>query len=118
VFARVTEGGISTLRVAVLSVIFGSIAGMALGVVAAWYGGWVGLILGRVIDSMLAIPSLLLALILVLALGQTERAVIIAIAGIETPRVARVARAAVIAVRSEQYVLAAQSIGAGNIRIM
>lgn len=118
IFAQIAYGGRSTLWVAFVSIGLAAVAGMVLGLVAAYYGGIIDTVLSRLIDALLAMPSLLLAMILVLSLGAGERAIILAIAAVETPRVARVMRATVIGVRSEVYILAAQSIGASDRRIM
>ena len=72
----------------------------------------------RVVEVMMAIPSLILALLLVLALGATVWTVIVAIALTRVPSTVRVVRSVVLSVKETPYVEAARTIGAGRLRVM
>ncbi len=93
-------------------------AGAALGLVAGFRGGKVDAFVMRMVDVLLAFPYLLLALIIVAALGPSLINSIIAIGIVYTPQYARLIRGQVLAVKTTEYVLAARSIGAGPARIM
>ncbi len=93
-------------------------AGATLGLVAGFRGGKVDAFVMRMVDVLLAFPYLLLALIIVAALGPSLINSIIAIGIVYTPQYARLIRGQVLAVKTTEYVLAARSIGAGTARIM
>ncbi len=92
--------------------------GGAFGLVAGFIGGGVDAAIMRLTDVLLAFPYLLLALIIVAALGPSFTNAIIAIGIIYTPQYARLMRGQVLAVQALDYVWAARSVGAGPIRIM
>jgi peptide/nickel transport system permease protein len=94
------------------------VVGGALGLVAGFVGGLADTAIMRLTDVLLAFPYLLLALIIVAALGPSFTNSIIAIGIIYTPQYARLMRGQVLAVQAEDYVWAARSVGAGQMRIM
>lgn len=116
--ARVLYGGRISLGVGALSVGLSLIAGGTVGVAAGYAGGWFDAVVMRVTDILLAFPAILLAIGLLAFLGGGFWNVVLAIAIIYTAPMARVARAAVISVRHEEYVDAARAIGAGDIRAL
>lgn len=118
VYSRVVHGARVSLTVGVAAVVFAGVIGWALGVVSAYLGGVVDLLLQRLIDAMMAFPTILLALALISALGRSEKNVIIAIGLVIAPSVARIVRASTLSVREEVYVLAARSVGATDLRIV
>jgi peptide/nickel transport system permease protein len=118
VFSRVLYGGRVSLRVGFLAVLAGATLGSVVGIVSAYMGGWVDLIVQRFVDALMSFPTLVLALAIVAALGSKQRNVIIAIAIAMAPNISRVMRSAVLAIRDEQYVEAARSIGVPDTRIM
>ena len=113
----VMYGGRNSLSIAaivtVLTVFFATI----IGVVAPWFRS-LDNILMRAMDVMMSIPSMILAIALVGFLGASRTNVIIAIVLTQTPRFARVVRSAVLSVREQVYIEAAQGLGASNLRIM
>ncbi len=117
-FTRVIYGGRISITVGFLSVAIGLIVGTIIGLVSAYFGGWFDLITQRIVDALMAFPTLVLALAIVAALGTTQRNVIIAIAIAMFPNVARVARSVVLGIREELYVESARSIGISDIGIM
>ena len=117
VFSRTMSGGrISLLvaaAVAVLTMIFGATFGSLSG-----YFRKVDAVLMRVMDGLMAIPTVLLAIALMVILGASLQNVIIAIVIVDTPRMTRIARASVLSLREQPFVDAARSIGASNGRIL
>jgi peptide/nickel transport system permease protein len=92
--------------------------GTMLGLIAGFYGKWVDSAIMRLVDVLLAFPYLLLALIIVAALGPSLFHSMIAIGIVATPVYARVIRGQVLAVRTTEFVLAARAIGGNAARIM
>jgi len=91
---------------------------MLIGSLAGFYGGKTDNILMRFIDIMLAIPSTLLGISIVAALGNGIRNVIIAVAIGAVPAYARIVRASILSVKEQEYIEAARSIGASDFRII
>lgn len=118
VFARVLYGGRISLAVGMLSVGLALAVGGLLGTTAGFWGGWPDTLVMRVADVLLAFPAILLAIGLLAFLGGGFWNVVIAIAIVYTAPLARVARAAVLNVRHEEYLDAARAIGAKNLRIL
>ena len=117
-WTRMMMGARVSLLVGFASVAFGSGLGGILGVVSGWYGGKVDQITQRLMDSLMSVPTLILALAVTAALGQSLFNIIIAIGLVQIPRANRVVRSQVMAVKESQFVEAARAIGAGDVRIM
>jgi peptide/nickel transport system permease protein len=93
--------------------------GVPLGLVAGWYGGWVDGLISRAVDVMLAFPSVLLAIAIAAALGGgSVGTVILAVGIVIAPPFVRQVRAAVLQVRSLDYVAAARALGASDARLL
>jgi peptide/nickel transport system permease protein len=109
-------------RIALLSILvadgFGLVVGSASGLIAGYFGGWVDSTIMRLVDVLLAFPYLLLALIIVAALGPGLLNSMIAIGIVYTPQYARLIRGQVLSVKATEYVLAARAVGANGLRIM
>lgn len=117
-WSRMMSGARISLMVGFLSVAFGSGFGGVIGVVSGWYGGKVDNAIQRLMDALMSIPTLILAMAITAALGTNLLNIIIAIGIVQVPRANRVVRSQVLAVKESQYVDAARSIGAVNVRIM
>ena len=117
-WSRMMSGARISLLVGFASVAFGSGAGGVIGVISGWYGGKVDNSIQRIMDALMSIPTLILAMAITAALGTNLVNIIIAIGIVQIPRANRVVRSQVLAVKESQYVDAARSIGAGNLRIM
>ncbi|MDR7549773.1 MAG: ABC transporter permease [Armatimonadota bacterium] len=115
---RVLYGGRISLAVGGLSVGLALTVGGALGILAGYWGGWCDAIVMRISDVLLAFPAILLAIGLLAFLGGGFWNVVLAIGIIFAAPMARVARAAVLTVRHEEYVDAAGAVGAGDLRIL
>jgi peptide/nickel transport system permease protein len=118
IFSRVLFGARATLSVAAGAVLLAIALGVPLGMLSGYFGGWVDALSMRVMDVLLSFPALLLALTVVAVLGQFTANVIIAIGLVYVPQFARIARAAVLDVRSLEFVEAGRALGAGHARII
>ncbi len=117
-WSRIVLGAQISLMVGFGAVGFGSVTGAILGVVSAFYGGRVDAGIQRVMDALMSIPTLILALAIMAALGQSLVNVIIAVGIPQIPRANRVVRSQALAVNQSEYAMAAQAIGATDVRIM
>lgn len=118
VLSRIIYGARISLYVAVVSMLLTVATGGLLGGVGAYYGGLADLLVQRVMDAMMAFPTLVLALAVMASLGPSINNVILAIAIVFTPRTARVLRSAVLSVRENAYVESARAIGCNDARIL
>jgi peptide/nickel transport system permease protein len=116
--SRILFGARLSMRVTLLSVAAATLAGGALGLVSGYLGGLADLAIGRVMDIFFAFPAILLALGIVAALGPDPNNVVIAIAVVYTPILARVVRGPVLALKARDFVEAARAIGARPARII
>lgn len=123
IFSRVIYGARTALVIGFLSSFIGSTFGAILGAASAYFGGRVDEIIQRFVDILLAFPLIVLALVVVAALGRTlvlniDINLIFAIAIPITPRVARVVRSAALSIRVMPYIDAARAAGYSNLRII
>ena len=117
VLSRVIYGGRISLLIGVGAAVFSVAVGLAIGLVSGFFK-WVDAVLMRVMDGLMAIPSILLAIAVVSLSGASVMTVLIAITIPEVPRVARLVRSVVLAAREEPYVEAAISVGSSLPKIM
>ena len=118
ILSRLIYGAQYSLFIGVIVVGIALTGGITLGLVAGYVGGMVDTLIMRVMDIILAFPSLLLALVLVAVLGPGLTNAMIAIALVLQPHFVRLTRAAVMAERNRDYVVAARVAGAGHLRLM
>jgi peptide/nickel transport system permease protein len=123
IFSRVIYGARTALVIGFLSSFIGSTIGAILGAASAYFGGRVDEIIQRIVDILLAFPLIVLALVVVAALGRTlvlgiDINLILAIAIPIAPRVARVVRSAALSIRVMPYIDAARAAGYSNLRII
>jgi peptide/nickel transport system permease protein len=118
IFSRVVWGGRLTLQVGAIAVGISGAVGLVLGLVAGYYGGWADGTIMRLIDLLLAFPSMLLALGVVAILGGSLANVMIAVGIAGVPQFTRVVRAAVLGARALPYVEAARGVGCPDRTIM
>lgn len=115
---RLVVGAHYTLFIGVAAVAVGLAIGVPLGAISGYYRGWPEMLIQRIVDVFLAFPGFLLALALVAALGPGTRNLIIAVAITAFPRLTRLLRAAVLAVRELPFVESARSRGVSPRRIL
>jgi peptide/nickel transport system permease protein len=118
VLSRVILGARTSVTVAFLAVALAQTIGGAIGVVGAYYGRWVDTLLQRVTDMVLALPTLVLALALVVISAPSIGTVITAIAFIYSFRIGRIVRSQALTVSQMDYVVAARALGARGSHIM
>jgi dipeptide transport system permease protein len=116
--SRLMHGARFSLVIGAFVVTLSLIGGITLGLLAGYFRGWVDVVIMRVMDLILAFPSLLLALVLVAILGPGLVNAMLAIAVVLQPHFARLVRAAVMAEKSREYVTSAKLAGAGHFRLM
>jgi dipeptide transport system permease protein len=116
--SRLIFGAQYSLFIGIVVVAIALIGGIFVGLLAGFFGGWIDTVIMRVMDVILAFPSLLLALVLVAVLGPGLTNAMIAIAIVYQPHFARLTRAAVMGEKEREYVTAARVAGAGTMRLM
>ena len=116
--SRVIHGSRITLLVAITSIATGGSLGFVWGVASGYLGGRFDLISQRLLDVLMAFPTVILALLLLAAIGAGVGTVILAIAIISVPNATRVIRSVALSVRETYYVDAARAIGVSPVRIM
>lgn len=118
IYSRVLHGSRLSLPVGLAAVSISITFGSVLGLIAGFYGGWIDNLIMRVMDVLLAFPSLLLAIAIVTVLGPGLINALIAIAIVAIPTYARLVRASVLSLKEQEFVLAARALGTSNRRIM
>lgn len=118
VLSRILFGAQISLRLGLISVALGAVPGIAIGLVAGYGGGWTDAILSRIVDTLLALPGILLALVVIAALGPSIDHVMISVGLATMPLYARLMRASVLTVKQRPYVEAARVVGNPSWRIM
>jgi ABC-type dipeptide/oligopeptide/nickel transport system permease subunit len=117
-FSRVIYGTRISFQVGFVTVAFALFWGTLLGAIAGYAGGWLDNVIMRVLDVVLAFPSLLLAIAIVTALGPGLINAMLAIAFVTIPHYARVVRSTVIVVRELEFVEASKALGATSTQIL
>ena len=118
VWSRVAYGARTILSLGPISVFVAFLVGLALGLPAGYYGGWVDESVMRVLDALMAFPTILLYMIIISAVGASPINVVIAIAIGGAPGIARLVRALTMDIRMREYVAAAKLRGDSDIVIM
>jgi peptide/nickel transport system permease protein len=118
VFSRVLVGARDILTIAPLATLIGTVAGTSIGLAMGYFGGWVDAVIGRLIEVMLSLPLIIVALLVLVAIGPSTPTVVVVVGLVFTPLVARTVRAAVLAERHLDYVAAAEVRGEGPLHIM
>ncbi len=116
--SRLIYGARFSLFIGLFVVTLAASVGVLLGLVAGFFRGWVDVVIVRIMDVILAFPSLLLALVLVAILGPGLINAMIAIAVVLQPHFVRLTRGSVMTERSREYVVSARVAGAGKLRLM
>lgn len=118
IYSRLLYGAQPTLLIVVLVIAFSAPLGLAVGMIAGYFGGWVETLLMRITDIVMAFPRLILALALVAVLKPGLINAVIAIAITAWPSYARLARAETLALRRAEFVEAARGLGLSSRRII
>ena len=118
IFSRIVYGSRISLIVGVISVGIALIVGSTVGIVAGFVGGLVDTILMRIIDLLMSIPSILMAISIVAALGPSLRNVMIAVGISSIPSYARLTRSVVLSLKELQFIEAARAMGTGSFAVI
>ena len=118
ILSRLFHGARVSLIVALVTLGVGGTIGTVVGLLAGYYGGWVDELLMRVVDIFLSLPYLLVALVLVVTLGQSFGLIVGVLSVFIWPLFARVVRAEVLQLKNMDYVDLARVSGAGTLRIL
>jgi peptide/nickel transport system permease protein len=118
IFSRIVFGTRISIQIGLIAVGISMIVGVLLGAVAGYFGRWVDQIIMRIIDIMMAFPSILLAIALVAVLGPSLRNAMIAVGIVGVPQFARIVRSAVLSVKETEFIEAARAIGGKHGRVL
>ena len=118
IFSRVIDGTAISLRVGVIAVLIALSIGTVVGAICGYFGGKIDMFLMRIMDIILAFPSMLLAIAFMSALGKGIDKAVIAISIVTIPEYARIVRGCVLSLRESEYVEAAKVIGNNDFTII
>jgi peptide/nickel transport system permease protein len=118
VLSRVITGARDILVITPLATILGTILGTALGLAMGYFGGNFDLVVGRLVEAVLALPIVIVAFLFIVAVGPSVTTLIVVIGLVFTPLIARTVRAAVLAERHLDYVSSARLLGENPARVM
>ena len=118
VFSRLIYGARISLYVGIVASSVGCTLGLIVGVTSVHFGGITDLVVQRVIDAMIAFPTLILAIAIMAALGSSLNNVVIALSIVYIPSTARILRSQAMAIKEMDYILAARAVGVGHMRVM
>lgn len=117
-FSRVIYGSQVSLMIGIITISIAAAIGMSLGLIAAYFGGLTYQLIMRFIDALMAFPMLMLALLIAALLGGGIKNVIISLSIAIIPAPTRMMCGVVMSCKQNDYILAARSMGANNLRIM
>jgi len=117
-FSRVIFGTRVSLFIGFTTVGFAIVVGTLLGAIGGYVGGWLDNVIMRVMDVLLAFPSLLLAIAIVTVLGRGLQNALLAIAIVSIPRYARVIRGSVMSIKEQPYVSASRALGGSHFHVL
>lgn len=114
IFSRILYGSRISIMVGVVAIGLAALVGVPLGLIAGYYGGRLDNIIMRAIDVLMAFPSILLAIVIVSILGPGLENAVIAVGVFTVPAFARLTRGEVLAIKNQEYIEAAQAMGAND----
>ena len=117
-FSRVVHGSRISLMIGFTTISFAIIIGTILGSISGFFGGWIDNLIMRILDVLMAFPSLLLAITIVSVLGPGLQNALLAIAIVTIPVYARVVRASVLSIKEMPYVAASRALGGSSFHIL
>jgi len=118
ILTRLLYGARVSLSVGVIAVAAAASLGTVVGLISGYFGGWVDIVLMRVVDSVLAFPLILIAILLAVTLGPSYANIILILSLLGWPRFARQIRAETLAIREQEYVALARVGGCSPARMM
>jgi peptide/nickel transport system permease protein len=118
ILVRALIGARVSLYACMLAIVVACCLGIPVGLIAGFFGGWVDDLIGRLIDTMLSFPAIVLAIAVTGALGAGLTNAMIAVGLVYSPLLARLTRAQTMVIRNELYVDAARCFGASTTRLL
>jgi peptide/nickel transport system permease protein len=118
IFSRILYGASISLRIGMLAVLFSAVVGVSVGLASGYFGGVLDSVSMRLVDTLLAFPDILLALVVLAILGPSLTSVILAVAVAQIPIFIRLVRASTLSEREHDYVVAIRVLGASDARII
>ena len=118
ILSRMIHGARVSLMVSMIAIFVGGIIGTSLGLISGYFGGWVDSILMRLVDISLSLPTILLALVLVAAVGPSFSTVVIVLVVLLWARYARLVRGETLGIKERDFIARARVAGASHTRIM
>src|SRR5262245_1010351 len=116
--SRLMYGSRISLFIGLSVMVVSMVVGVTLGLASAWFGGMVDVVILRIMDLIMSIPSLVLAILIVAIIGPNLTNTIVAVTVVYLPRYVRLARASALTELSKDYVTAAKVAGVGPWRLM
>ena len=116
--SRIIHGARVSLMVSLVAIFVGGGIGTSLGLISGYFGGWVDALLMRLVDISLSLPTILLALVLVAAVGPSFGTVVIILMIFLWARYARLVRGETLSIKERDFIARARVAGASHIRIM
>lgn len=118
ILGQVLEGGRVSLLFAIVTVVIALVLGTLIGVVAGYAGGWVDVVVMRIVDIQLALPSIVLAIVVTGALGPSPVNLVIAMVAARWTAFARLARGSTLSLKERDYVSASKLLGRNGVHIV
>lgn len=118
VFSRVIHGAFEILALSGGGTLLALIAGTTIGLLTGYLGGWIDEVIMRFFDSLLALPAMLLALLLLGTIGTSKNAILIVLVTVYTPLITRVVRSATLSIKPRSYIEAARLQGENRTDIL
>ncbi len=118
ILSRIIYGSRTSLEIAVVGVTIALALALLIGPPAGFYGGWLDRLLMRLVDVMLAFPSILLAIVIIAIIRPGVLSTMLAVGISSVPTFARLARGSTLSLRNEEYVTAARAVGATDAHII
>ncbi|MFN8452306.1 MAG: ABC transporter permease [Anaerolineae bacterium] len=118
IFSRILYGGQTTLRVGIISVIGAVSTGLVLGLLSGYFGGRLDDIISRFLDTLMTLPGILLAIVIIAILGTGLNNAMLAVAVSNMPTIARLVRGDTMVEKNKVYIEASRAMGASHAHIM
>jgi peptide/nickel transport system permease protein len=118
ILSRIIIASRTSITIGVASIFFAALFGVPIGILAGYKGGWIDNLITRGVDIVMSIPSLLIGIIVVAALGPGPYKVTVAICLAYIPRFARLSRGSAMSLKEKEFILSAKSIGSRDSRII
>jgi peptide/nickel transport system permease protein len=118
VFSRIIHGSRVSVYVGVVATLLGTLLGVPLGLVAGFYGGRLDNLIMRLMDVLLAFPIFLLAIVIMVILEPSTMNVVLALAIVRIPILARIVRGSVLSVKENEYIEAVKALALSQVRVL